>query len=114
MVCLYKAQLRTPNHFVLFRSGGSLCCGLAFSSRGMVAAGDDALKKLIAVIEEVTLGDDCVVHSRAINSFYELRRIRILLVVSALINRLTDHPAAHNQPRPRHRVRDVALCSTRH
>lgn len=34
-------------------AGGSLCCGLAFSSRGMVAAGDEALKKLIAAIEKV-------------------------------------------------------------
>ncbi len=80
----------------------------------MVAAGDDALRKLIAVIEEVTLDDDYVVHWRAMNAFFELRCIRVLLVVSALMDRLTDYPAAHNQPRPRYRVRDIAMCSARH
>jgi hypothetical protein len=35
------------------KAGGSLCCGLAFSSRGMVAAGDEVLNKLIAAIEKV-------------------------------------------------------------
>ena len=32
---------------------GSLCCGLAFSSRGMVAAGDAALGRLVNAIEDV-------------------------------------------------------------
>lgn len=45
----------------------------------MVAAGDDALRKRIAAIEEVTLDDDYVVHWHAINAFCELRRIRVLL-----------------------------------
>jgi Fe-S oxidoreductase len=78
-VCLYKAQPRMQMQFFLFRAGGSLCCGLAFSSRGMVAAGDDALRKRIAAIEEVTLDDDYVVHWHGINAFCELRRIRVLL-----------------------------------
>jgi hypothetical protein len=40
-------------YFVSFITGGSLCCGLVFSSRGMAAAGDAALNKLIAAIDEV-------------------------------------------------------------
>jgi hypothetical protein len=34
--------------------GGSLCCGLAFSSRGMLAPGDVALKRLVEAIEDVS------------------------------------------------------------
>jgi hypothetical protein len=39
------------------KTGGSLCCGLAFSSRGMLAAGDELLNKLIAAIENVGTDD---------------------------------------------------------
>ena len=37
---------------ILFR--GSLCCGLAFASRGMLAAGDAALANLVNAIEDVS------------------------------------------------------------
>ncbi len=54
------AMFTMSNHFFLqffpvfnVKTGGSLCCGLAFSSRGMIAAGDELLNKLIAAIEGV-------------------------------------------------------------
>jgi hypothetical protein len=94
MTVRLQAATPQPHHIALcliIASGGSLCCGLAFSSRGMVTAGDEALRKLVAAIQQVTRWRAC----RA--SQHEQYRF-MSRVLSACCHRSPPHPT----PVPQH------------
>jgi hypothetical protein len=104
--CLPDPKQKRLLHFICL-AGGSLCCGLAFSSRGMTAAGDAALNKLIAAIDEVRGGSQ-----------------RVLIVTAGFfLHRSAYHCihlkyplplAARHQRRTGHHMRNVSLRPTRY
>ena len=80
---------------------GSLCCGLAFSSRGMVAAGDAALGRLVNAIEDVRASIIIIIITSSSRATQLLRRretiqTKIKALIFAEIFETTKWLCLHN------------------